>query len=944
MKTISKTCYALIFTAIISASCVKETQPQNDFIIRSTFTGIIDEEESKTILMNNGSVVYWEPNDAVNIFCGAESGKFTSMSNTSVLTTKFVGETVFSSAEEQTVFAIYPYSANDSYDGNSATIEVPSAQTASVETFDRNAFVMIAQSNNNILSFKNLCGGVKISVSKEGVNRIVLKGNNNEVLAGKIKVEMIDGIPTVVEVLDGKTEVELVCPSGTFFQKDTWYYISCLPTTLTNGFTIDLYQLKDDCILKGEYNHTTTTSVKRSVWGRVQNVDSAISYEISGSEKAILYQTYNGQLATLYTTQNVAAHYFDDNIGYFVILLSDNCVSLNQCFRETDVESVIIPSCITNIGDYAFYKCRSLTKVTLPSSVTKIGSYAFSNCSSLKNVTIPSSVTSIGSSAFSGCGGLTSVNITDLTSWCNINFSNSSANPLSLYTDGYIFVTRNLYLNGQLIQDLIIPSNVTTIKPYAFYGGKSITSATLPSNVTSIGSYAFSFCSGLTSVTIPSSMTSIGSSAFYECSSLTSVSITDLHSWCNIDFSNSDANPLSRAHNLYLNGQLLQALIIPPDITGIKKYTFYGGSGLTSVTIPPSVTSIGSEAFCGCSGLTSMTLSQGLTSIGSTVFKSCLSLTSVNIPSSVSSIGSSAFEGCTGLTSVNITDLTSWCNIDFSGNDNLSRLRANPLSYAQNLYLNGQLIQDLIIPSNVTTIKPYAFYSCKSITSTTIPSSVASIGRNAFTNCSGLTSITLSQGLTSIGYNAFYKCSSLTSATIPSSVNSIGGGAFEGCTGLSNVDIPSSVTSIGNSAFSDCSGLTSVNITDLHSWCNIDFSDGDANPLSSAHNLYLNGQLIQDLIIPSNVTNIKPYAFYGGKSITSTSLPSSVTSIGKSAFADCSGLISVTVLPTTPPSGGSGMFSGNHSDRMIYVPFDSVTDYVSAPYWSDYASSITYIQ
>ena len=48
--------------------------------------------------------------------------------------------------------------------------------------------------------------------------------------------------------------------------------------------------------------------------------------------------------------------------------------------------SVSIPEGVTTIGEHAFRKCYSLTKVVIPSSVTEIGNYAFRACSYLKNV------------------------------------------------------------------------------------------------------------------------------------------------------------------------------------------------------------------------------------------------------------------------------------------------------------------------------------------------------------------------------------------------------------------------------------------------------------------------------------------------------------------------------------------------------------------------------
>ena len=58
---------------------------------------------------------------------------------------------------------------------------------------------------------------------------------------------------------------------------------------------------------------------------------------------------------------------------------------------------------VTNIGDFAFFDCESLTNVMIGNSVTSIGDYAFA-FSSLTNVTIPDGVLSIGDNAFAGDG------------------------------------------------------------------------------------------------------------------------------------------------------------------------------------------------------------------------------------------------------------------------------------------------------------------------------------------------------------------------------------------------------------------------------------------------------------------------------------------------------------------------------------------------------------
>ena len=94
--------------------------------------------------------------------------------------------------------------------------------------------------------------------------------------------------------------------------------------------------------------------------------------------------------------------------------------------------------------------------------------------------------------------------------------------------------------------------------------------------------------------------------------------------------------------------------------------------------------------------------------------------------------------------------------------------------------------------------------------------------------------------------------------TLPADYNgenyAIGADVFKNNTSLTSVVIPNSVTSIVDGAFSVCSGLKEVHISDLSAWCGISFGNYSANPLCNAHNLYLNGELVTDLVIPDGVT------------------------------------------------------------------------------------------
>ncbi len=558
-----------------------------------------------------------------------------------------------------------------------------------------------------------------------------------------------------------------------------------------------------------------------------------------------------------------------------------------------------------------------VTELVIPDTVTKINAYAFRDCTSLTSVTIPNSVTSIGDNAFYKCSSLKEVHISDIASWCNISFSDYYSNPL--------YYAKNLYISNELVTNLVIPDTVTKINDYAFYN-----------------------CDSLTSITIPNSVTSIGDYAFYVCASLKEVHISDIASWCNISFSNSTSNPLYYAKNLYINNELVTNLVIPNTVTEIKNYAFVGCTSITSIVIPDSVISIGSAAFDNNSDLlvyngydngyyigneenpylvlvkakdetiTSCIIHENTKIIYDKAFYKCTSLTSVRIPEGVTSIGSYAFLGCDLLTSITIPEgVTSIRNHAFNGCD---------------------LLTSIIIPNSVMSIEHNAFHGCISLTSITIPEGVISIGDRAFWDCTSLTSITIPDSVTSIGSNAFYGCTSLTSVTIGDNVTAIGYRAFENCTSLTSVTIGNSVTSIGDYAFYDCTSLKEVHISDIASWCNISFVDYDSNPLYNGANLYINGELVTELVIPDTVTKINAHAFRNCTSLTSITIPSSVTSIGHYAFYDCTSLkevhisdiaswcnISFSDYVTNPLYNGANLYINNELVTELVIP-DTVTE------------------
>ena len=337
------------------------------------------------------------------------------------------------------------------------------------------------------------------------------------------------------------------------------------------------------------------------------------------------------------------------------------------------------------------------------------------------------------------------------------------------------------------------------------------------------------------------------------------------------DYSGSNNSPY------YNYKESIKTVEIQNEVTSIGNYAFENCKSLTSIEISSNVTIIGDDAFAYCTNLTSIEIPSSVTSIGSSAFLDCTNLTSIEIPSSVTSVGYYAFSECTSLNSINVDK----SNQKYSSEDGIlfDKDKKELIRYP-----TGKKEKEYNIPSSVTRIEWAAFSGCTSLTSIEIPSSVTSIGFAAFGSCTNLTRIEIPSSVTRIGSSAFHSCTSLTRIEIQSSVTSIKieGGAFAYCTSLTNIEIPSGVTSIGN-AFYGCTSLNSINVDKDNQL----YSSEDGilfDKVKTKLITYPAGKKEKEYNIPSGVTSIGGWAFYGCTSLTSIEIPSSVTSIGGYAF------------------------------------------------------------
>ena len=811
--------WTLLAAGIVLLACQKERTNQDSALVSSdnrlTFTATIDGAETRTFV--DGTKISWNAAEEINIFYGASGGSRFVSTNTepsqsvsfSGTLTAFTGTT--ESGEANSFWAIYPYDSSNSSGGTRVIARLPENQVGVPDNIPDKTMVMVAKAPGLALAFKQVCAMLRVIVDTPDIERIEIRGDHNETIAGRITVSM-DSAGNPVwgpTTLSGGKEINLT-PSGTTFEQAD-YYVPLLPQEFTEGFTITCYKAGG----KGSYSTGAVTFIRNQV--KSVRTSKVTDWDITPAVNEIWYTSTDGEVVPYTTNEStgneVLSNTYSDGKG--VIRFADVLVTVdaNAFYGADRLASVTLPEEVTEISDFAFTGCRSLAEVHLGNSVQYIRQYAFANCA-FSEIVLPEGLTGIGRSSFINNRALESIHFPESVGSLGAPYyyyDNPFAGCVSLRAFSGKFATDDglslLYGNGVNARNTLVsvaigsgtetyrvPDGVEVIVQNAFFYAPF--EAVDLNEVTQIGEWAFS-CSQLQSVRIPSSVTHIDDYAFGNCWYLSDMwfesdNLPRLYSYA---FGGSEGDedtdftihipgfaPITSHELIQEEGSVWSHYIYETDRISLYQTSdeiwYHRNDGIS--TIQPDG-NFGTE-------------SDPVTAIGSGVFYIS------NHPRFTPALA-----------------VPDGADFEYIGMTKMS----GPVTSVPDDAFNGMTFLDyLSIPTAALSVGEEAFMDCTALPEIYLPN-VTSLGVSAFNNCTNLETATLG-GLTGFPQNAFAGCVSLKSVILPTSgITTVGDNAFYCCNnlvriasepgGLGKVDLPNA-TFLGAEAFNGCASLSIISI------------------------------------------------------------------------------------------------------------------------------------
>ena len=663
---------------VMAFACAEfEEQNQNMAAVSVDAPDVIyaefDDEDTRTYLEEE-RYLRWTAGDEISFFPVTSNVRYRFMGESGSVNGSFEKMTTGSVVGNPLAncYGVYPYRQSTTITSSGViTYDMPAEQLYAQNSFGVGANTMVAVTSgkeDNTLNFTNVCGYLKLKLYGDNVTvkSIVLEGNNGEKLAGSATIRAsYGGVPTVTMSESAAKRVTMDCGAGVVLSRDksgaAQFWFALPVTTFTKGLTIIVTDASGR-----EFRKSTTKSIaiERNIVQPMAGIEVVMeTAPAKPANNEIWYTTTDGNKLELNEGKigaTIISHQQRD--GVWVVTFNDDLKMLgvagswSGAFESlTKLKSVVLPDGITEIGNYAFYRCSALESVVLPANLKTIGAQSF-DATKLSIVNIPAGVTTINNKAFANNSSLKTVNVFAVTPPTLTNQSVFSG-AITVYVpeEAISAYERHSYWGYYTIKVL----------PEELLGGDSEGSEPDDGgsdngdngdggdNGSDDGEQGGDNGDGNeggddgegnepgTDPVVPPTTTN--SELRYTTSNGGSISLR----------TNSLNAPVASHQKsgsewvVTFNGTLTAM-----GASGSSTGAFENCSTLTSVTIPNSVTAMYDYTFYECVNLQSIVLSNSLQLIDYMSFYNCRSLTEITLPASLKTIGGAAFYDCSNLSTV----------------------------------------------------------------------------------------------------------------------------------------------------------------------------------------------------------------------------------------------------------------------------------------------------
>lgn len=492
----------------------------------------IAKPDSKTVVDSGTGAMSWKPGNAISLFYGNQNLKFTSKETEISKTATFAGkipEDIKNPADER-ILALYPYNASAVCDGHTIVTTLSHIQQSEENTFSDDLFISVSQANvsSENLYFHNLCSGVRFRFQKEGVYKVIFRGNDSEAIAGEVRIAIDDnGAPIIDEILNPQQEIVLECKGG--FKPDVWYYIVTLPVSFSQGYS---FTLVSSALKTQTISSPGIASFNRS---RISSVNLVVDKDLNAAEwEYMIPRSYRYERS--YMDLNIEVNRTKPESGYYD-LNSDGTFWI----LDNDPYTLTLQSSASRIKGHDTFLCVN----EFNGIEEKIG--LFSGFSLLRSISglehlDMSDVTNM-SCMFYECQSLGSVDISHFNTENVVDMSNMfyccgiSTIDLSSFDLGNVVSMAGMFeacrsLRSVNLSGLVAPKLTDVSSMFSGSGLKEINLKGFEaSNITNMGSM-FSHCESLVYLDLNDlqtpNVTSLGG-MFYYCTQLTSVRMDNFY-------------------------------------------------------------------------------------------------------------------------------------------------------------------------------------------------------------------------------------------------------------------------------------------------------------------------------------------------------------------------------------------------------------------------------